>query len=537
MSAAHGITYAEACADPHLFGPWFQGPTWSTWRVLDKALFGEPLTLPEFEIFRELTGRDEAPTDPVKEAWLIMGRRSGKDVKAASIVTYLATIGAERYGWLRHLVPGERGVVQLLAVDRDQARICLDYTRAFFRQPMLAETVKDETRDGFELTNRIAIEITTNDQRRVRGRTVVAAVLDEVAHWRNENSVNPDSDVYRSIKPGMATIPGAMLFGISSAHARRGLLWSKFKTAYGQPGSVLVVRAPTWRMNPNVPRDGETITEAFADDPAWAASEYGSEFRTDLEQLFEIEAIEAVTERGVRERAPSKRNRYRAFVDPSGGRSDAMTLAIAHANENGAPVLDCLREVKPPFSPAAVVQEFAGLLADYGLQEVTGDRYGGEFVQERFRDLGIAYRQAEATKSEIYIELLPLVNSGRCHLLDNDKLAGQLTALERTTGRGTGRDVVDHPRGAHDDLANAAAGALWLIARRSKSRAGVLFGNEPKSAPSRPSISLAACRTPEDVEIWARAQRPKRPAGRVVYGPPDERGVPEIRVEFETETE
>jgi hypothetical protein len=37
----------------------------------------------------------------------------------------------------------------------------------------------------------------------------------------------------------------------------------------------------------------------------------------------------------------------------------------------------------------------------------------------------------------------------------------QLVSLERTCVRG-GRDKIDHPRGLHDDISNAAAGALVL---------------------------------------------------------------------------
>ena len=37
------ISYSESCRDPNLFGPWFAEESWGTWRVLDKALFGEPL--------------------------------------------------------------------------------------------------------------------------------------------------------------------------------------------------------------------------------------------------------------------------------------------------------------------------------------------------------------------------------------------------------------------------------------------------------------------------------------------------------------
>ena len=52
--------------------------------------------------------------------------------------------------------------------------------------------------------------------------------------------------------------------------------------------------------------------------------------------------------------------------------------------------------------------------------------------------------------------------SRRCELLDHQRLLTQLCGLERRTGRGTGRDNIDHVPGGHDDIANAAAGALTL---------------------------------------------------------------------------
>jgi hypothetical protein len=78
----------------------------------------------------------------------------------------LATIGAEAYEWRSRLTRGERGVVQVLAVDRDQAKVCFEYTKAFFEMPMLAKMVKRITADSIELMNSLTIEITTNDKRR-----------------------------------------------------------------------------------------------------------------------------------------------------------------------------------------------------------------------------------------------------------------------------------------------------------------------------------------------------------------------------------
>ena len=317
-----GFSFAEACTDPHLFGPWFTGDSWARWRVVDKALFGERLDPAEAATFRELTGRDDTPDKPATEAWLIVGRRGGKDVKAAAIAVYLATIGAELFGWRQRLARGEKGVVQVLAVDRDQAKVCFGYCQAFLEQPMLKRLVRRETADTIELSNSIAIEVTTNDRRRVRGRTVIAAIFDEVAHWRSENTQNPDKEVYRAVKPAMATMPGALLIGISSPYARRGLLWEKHEAHWGKAGTILVVKAPTWVMNPTVPRNGEVIGEAYDTDPEWAAAEYGAEFRADLESLLRLEAVQACIDSGIRERPPSPTHEYTAFCDPSGGSAE-----------------------------------------------------------------------------------------------------------------------------------------------------------------------------------------------------------------------
>lgn len=453
------ISFADACLDPHLFGDWFSGPTWSNWRVIDKAMFGDPLTDDELAVFKELTGRDIAPTEAAGEIWLVVGRRGGKDVKSAALAVYLATCGVIKYGWDKRLVRGERGVVQVLAVDRDQAQVAFRYIKGFFEKPLLREQLtKRQTADTIELKNGFAIEVTTSDQRRVRGRTVVASLMDEVAFWRSENTSSPDVDVFRALKPATATMPGAMIIGISSPYARRGLLWQKYSKNYGNDGKILVVQAPTWVMNPTVGRDSEVISEAFESDPDAARAEYGAQFRSDIEALISIEVVKACIDEGVRERPPLLSHRYVAFVDPSGGSADSMTLAIAH-KEGKTAVLDCTREIRPPFSPEAAVTEYAALMRTYRVSTVRGDRYGGEWVREHFRKHGIFYQPSDKAKSAIYLDALPILNSRGASLLDDERMIRQFTALERRTSR-TGRDIVDHPPGEHDDLVNSIAGAL-----------------------------------------------------------------------------
>jgi hypothetical protein len=128
-------------------------------------------------------------------------------------------------------------------------------------------------------------------------------------------------------------------------------------------------------------------------------------------------------------------------------------------------VLDLLRDVRAPMSPAAVTAKFAEDLKSYGVHRVVADRWGTRWVEERFRCEGITCDQSADPKSIIYASFLPLLNSGRIKLLDNQRLINQLIGLEWRTAR-DGRDTIDHTPGAHDDLINAAAGCLTLPATR-----------------------------------------------------------------------
>jgi hypothetical protein len=104
-------------------------------------------------------------------------------------------------------------------------------------------------------------------------------------------------------------------------------------------------------------------------------------------------------------------------------------------------VLDAVREVRPPFSPENVISEFAYLCKSYRISKVIGDRYAGEFPRELFRKYGISYDLLEKSKSDLYRDTLPLINSKRIALLDHPRLISQFVGLERRTAR-SGKDSI-----------------------------------------------------------------------------------------------
>jgi hypothetical protein len=154
---------------------------------------------------------------------------------------------------------------------------------------------------------------------------------------------------------------------------------------------------------------------------------------------------------------------YYGYADPSGGRHDRFAVAVAH-REDDLCVLDAIRAWTPPFNPSDVIAEAAAFLRPYNVATVHGDRYAAEFVTAAVAAEGLTYVPADKDRSALFLELLPLVNSGSVLLLDHSELLRELRGLERR--RGATRDRVDHRPGSYDDRAVAAAGALVMAVRK-----------------------------------------------------------------------
>ena len=352
----------------------------------------------------------------------------------------------------------------VIAADRRQARVVRRYISGLLHStPVLEQRIARETKIAIELTTGIAIEIHTASFRTVRGYTVVGVVLDELAFFPTDDAADPDREIIAALRPAMATIRGAVLLCLSSPYACKGELYKAHRNHYGKDGDVLVIQAPTWVLNDTVPQ--EVIDRAYAEDEASALAEYGAQFRLDVESFVSREAVDKAVVPGRLELPPVRGERYVGFLDFAGGSgADSATLAVAHEEKrDGLKVftLDAVREVRPPFSPEQVCADFAAVLRSYFTATATADRWAGQFPVEQMAKYGVTVKPSAKAKSDIYKEFLPLLNSGNVELLDLPRLLAQVAGLERRVARG-GRDSIDHAPGSHDDVANAAAGALTL---------------------------------------------------------------------------
>jgi hypothetical protein len=454
------IGIARAFTDQRLLGAALvDAASWQVWQVVLKAAWGIALSAEEAKTFASIAGGRKPPSQRVRELWAILGRRSGKSRIAAAIAVYLALFVKHR------LARGQKGAVLVLAATLDQAKVVFGYVQGFLEaSPALSKEVAGIKRTEIAFRNGIVIAVHSNSFRTVRGRTLLAAIFDEVAFWRDETSALPDLEAYRAILPSLATTNG-MLIGISTPYRKLGLLHQKHREHFGQDGErVLVVQGSTSVFNPSIA--DEEVTAQRNADPTAAASEWDAEFRTDISSYLDDASVEAAIEYGRPLEVPfaGRQTFYQAFCDPSGGTgNDSYTVAIGHKENgnDGRYVIDLVRGTQPgqPKDPQVVTQEYAALLAEYRVREVTGDYYSAGWVENAWAKCGVRYIKSALSKSDIYLEVIPLFTRGLVRIPEHMKLIRELRLLERHTHR-SGRDSVDHGRSGSDDHANAVAGVL-----------------------------------------------------------------------------
>jgi len=78
-------------------------------------------------------------------------------------------------------------------------------------------------------------------------------------------------------------------------------------------------------------------------------------------------------------------------------------------------------------------------------------------VAQEFQKAGLGYDNWAKDKSAAYLELEPFLAQGRVEVIDDEAQVRELRMLEKHLRVGGKPVRVDHPKGAHDDRANALA--------------------------------------------------------------------------------
>ncbi|AXG67377.1 putative terminase [Dickeya phage vB_DsoM_JA33] len=226
------------------------------------------------------------------------------------------------------------------------------------------------------------------DGRILRGRTRIFGALDEIAYFDNDadsKKVKVSAGmVYGALDRSLATVRAAedkliaagydraftgYMFNVSSPVHARDKINELMRSSVGST-KLLGIHAPTWKMNPTMPRNSPFLEEAFRRDPVGAARDYGAEAPLSANPFITqpVFVSKAIREKGrnmcvyshkiVRHKDGS-RQRYGTLVkaatttQPSimaldaGYSNNSFAMVVGSRNAAGIISVDCIAEIIP----------------------------------------------------------------------------------------------------------------------------------------------------------------------------------------------
>ncbi len=396
----------------------------------------------------------------------VCGARSGKSYLAALRLLHLSlTLPLDR------LAPGEHAFGLFVAPDLRLAQQTLRYVRGVFdavvRQArglrLLSET---ETSLSFARgKHAVTLEClpATRGGAAGRGRTLIGAVLDEAAFFRDESYKVNDAEVYEALRPRV--IAGGQLLLVSTPWAKAGLLYELWRDNWGRPNTCVAAHAPTSVMRDDVAILDQVEAERERD-PDNAAREFDAVFG-DLSsgRFFDDALLERAVSDDVTSASPG--TVVTAGADLGFAKNSSALVVVYRVAEvyHVAEVLELVPGATA-LRPSEVFAEFSRALARHQATHVLADQYHYHALREAVAgsELSVSAAPAgQAGKADTYLRLRTLLREGRVRLPRHRRLLAQLGQVVARPTPGGGLSVTSPTTadGAHGDLASALVLAVW----------------------------------------------------------------------------
>jgi len=246
------------------------------------------------------------------ELILPIGRRSGKSLISSMIASYeiyrlLRKGNPQRYYGVQD---GAEITISMVAPTKDQSKILYNATRNNFQNcdfftPYLSRDtqsyVRFQTPQDLDQTgaakdggrDSVQVMFFSSVSSGIRGLSNIVIILDEVAFFKDKGASSADA-VYQAAAPSTATFAPldpngtqetlhrdseGRIIMISSPFNKDGLFYDKYeqsKVGGAASRDILMVQAPTWEVNPQVPIG--FLENHHGKDPVAFATEFGAEF-------------------------------------------------------------------------------------------------------------------------------------------------------------------------------------------------------------------------------------------------------------------
>lgn len=431
-------------------------------RVLALVAFDsvEPrdLTGTDRDIARQLFGDVETiPASARAVLVAVCGARSGKTYVFDALYSLWRALTADLSG----LAPGEMGVAVIVAPELRTARQALRFALGAARSSApIARLVKSVTTDSFQLMRadgaRVSIEVlpATRGGSALRGRSLVSAVLDECAFFRDEGFVVNDAEVFRAVAPRV--LAGGMVVLASTPWAEAGLLFDEYRKNWAAPRTALVAHAPTLLMNPSKAAEIARETER---DPENARREFGAEFLPYGSGLFfDGHAIDRALQAGAEIRKEAPREGHVAIGGDLGLVRDASGFVAIHAGDfyDVAELLEMRPQRGAPLKLSEVCASAAEFAGRHDARVIHVDHHALPAAVEHMPE-GYRLEPVEGgqdAKVERYTTVRNLLNEGRVRIPRSyTRLANQLREVLAKPMPGGGLHIsLPRRAGVHGDV-------------------------------------------------------------------------------------
>ena len=416
------------------------------------------------------------------------------------------------------LLPDAEIQLTTIATTEDQANTLFrqilghfsqcNYYHRYINKPLndkvLIRSRRDLEKYGDEGKASIIVRSSPCSARAMRGVGNLLVIMDEQAHFVDEKTQSNKSDksVYDAITPSVANFKGeGRIINISSPLTKSGVLWDLHNLALEGAEHLLLIKAPSWEINQNLPSD--FLRARYKADPITYDCEFGGEFSDRIKSWMPEEYLRKII---IPDLKPKKTGVTRVphFVGLDiGFKGDGTAIAVTHVvqvieddkkiDKIELDFIEARYAGEPPYENMDML-DFE-LIADW-IGEVCNkyfvvrgllDQHNGVLVSQNLAkrhlpQFDLIYHTRNFN-SELYQNLMMLTIDRKLRIFNerpnefsDSDLINELLKLQ-VKQHSKNIIEVESPKikGCHDDLSDALARSVWLAAEAM--RTGMVSGS------------------------------------------------------------
>ena len=384
----------------------------------------------------------------------------------------------------------------------------------------------------------------------LRGRNAIVVIMDEMAFFLDNSGRFSGSEVYKALTPSVASFGAdGKVICISSPYAKYGSFYERFNQSFHEQEITLMFKMYSSMANPKV--GTAFLKAARRKDKTGFMCEFGAEFSDSVTAWIEDESE---FKRCITKDPPEARGihgtKYFLGLD-LGFKNDGAAVAIVHRDmDTGKIVLDyadvwfsgasdvwdfddsiyqgCRKYAgQDLLTMKDIVNEVKELNKWFPLQSGVFDQSSGFALAERMKMAGLKQIKMEnftdRTNHEVYQLTKRMYAEQLVQLYNHDVLVPEMLSLEGEK-RSKNITVVRAPnrRGAHDDISDAYARAVWLCYREFKSKSpnvatgagGRMAGRGAQNIPSGVQAKQITLKSFQMDRRMMHGSHPRTPLGR-----------------------